>query len=307
MRRAAIRTLVEIAENDPRVLLLTGDLGYMVVEPFADRFPDRFFNVGVAEQNLVGMATGLAEAGFVPYVYSIATFASARPYEFIRNGPLLHELPVRIFGVGGGFEYGHAGPTHHAIEDFGILRVQPGMSVVAPADHVQAAAAIRATHGMPGPVYFRIGKDDTKSLDGLDGRFQMGRAHQLRPGREVTFVTTGAIAFEVLDAADRLRAEGTDTGVILVASLSPAPQDDLAAMLADSSVVITVEAHSVTGGLGSLVCEVVAERRLGCRVIRRGITSRALGKNGTESFLNDVHGISGSNLAGVVRSLNGAV
>lgn len=307
MRRAAIRTIVEIAEADPRVLLLTGDLGYMVIEPFAERFGDRFFNTGVAEQNLLGMATGLAEAGFIPYVYSIATFASCRPYEFIRNGPLLHELPVRILGVGGGFEYGHAGPTHHAIEDYGILRVQPGMTVVAPSDHLQAAEAIRAAHEMPGPVYFRLGKDDTRSLEGLEGRFRLGRAEVLRPGRDVTFVTTGAIAFDVIDAADRLVAEGIDTGVVLVPSLSPPPADDLAAVLEGCSLAITVEAHSVTGGLGSLVCEVVAERQLGCRVVRRGVASRGGPRNGGESFLNHAHGISGPSLAGVVRSLNGAV
>ena len=137
MRTAFVRTLVELAERDERVVLLTGDLGFMALEPFAERFPDRFFNVGVAEQNMVGVATGLAEAGFIPFVYSIATFASLRPYEFIRNGPVLHQLPVRIVGVGGGFEYGHNGVTHHALEDVGVMRVQPGMTVVAPADPAQ--------------------------------------------------------------------------------------------------------------------------------------------------------------------------
>src|SRR3972149_3095847 len=111
MRIAFTKTLAELAEQDPRILLLTGDLGYMALEPFSERFPDRFFNVGVAEQNMVGLATGLAEAGFIPFLYSIVTFASLRPYEFIRNGPILHRLPVRIAGVGGGFEYGHNGPT----------------------------------------------------------------------------------------------------------------------------------------------------------------------------------------------------
>jgi len=134
MRRTFIAALLELARREPRVLLLTADLGYSVVEPFAEALPDRFFNVGVAEQNLVGVATGLAEAGFVPFVYSIAAFASMRPYEFIRNGPIAHRLPVRVIGVGGGFDYGTAGFTHHALEDVGILRVDPGITVVAPAD-----------------------------------------------------------------------------------------------------------------------------------------------------------------------------
>ena len=117
MRRAFVRTLVELAAANPRLLLLTGDLGYNALEPFAERFPDRFFNAGVAEQNMVGMATGLAEAGFIPFCYSIVTFASLRPYEFIRNGPVLHRLPVRIVGMGGGFDYGPQGATHHGLED----------------------------------------------------------------------------------------------------------------------------------------------------------------------------------------------
>src|SRR5882724_5432233 len=121
---------------------MTGDLGHLAMEPFRERFPHRFLNVGVAEQNMIGLATGMAEAGFVTYAYSIATFAALRPFEFMRNGPVLHRLPVRIVGMGMGFEYGHAGPTHHALEDIGALRTLPGLSVIIPADPAQAYTAI---------------------------------------------------------------------------------------------------------------------------------------------------------------------
>src|SRR5499426_12070 len=168
MRKAFTRTLVELAEADSRIMLLTGDLGYLALEPFIERFPGRFLNAGVAEQNMVGVATGLAEAGFLPFVYSIVTFATLRPYEFIRNGPVLHRLPVRIVGVGGGFEYGPQGTTHHGLEDVAVMRVQPGMTVIAPADHEQLATALRATWNLPGPVYYRIGKDDKTIVSGLD-------------------------------------------------------------------------------------------------------------------------------------------
>ena len=133
MRYAFVTTLLELAERDERILLLTGDLGFTVLEPFAEKFPyrsdlrrNRFFNVGVAEQNMVGVGTGLAEAGYIPFLYSIATFAAIRPYEFIRNGPALHRLPVRIVGVGGGFEYGSAGPTHWALEDIALMACAAG-------------------------------------------------------------------------------------------------------------------------------------------------------------------------------------
>ena len=125
MRKAFIQSLCDLAARDERVMLLTADLGWSVLEPFAERFPKRFLNVGVAEQNMLGIATGLARQGFVPFVYSIATFASMRCYEQFRNGPVLHGLPVRVVGTGGGFAYGHAGPTHHAIEDLSIARTLP--------------------------------------------------------------------------------------------------------------------------------------------------------------------------------------
>src|SRR5580700_2046408 len=129
MRRAFVETLAELAGKDPRITLLTADLGFMALEPFSDKYPDRFFNVGVAEQNMVGVATGLAEAGFIPFVYSIVNFAVLRPFEFIRNGPIAHKLPVRIVGVGGGFEYGTNGISHYGIEDIGVLRTQPGLTI----------------------------------------------------------------------------------------------------------------------------------------------------------------------------------
>ena len=179
MRRAFIRTLVDLATEDERILLMTGDLGYMAIEPFAERFPRRFFNVGVAEQNLVGLATGLSESGYIPFLYSITTFVAMRAYEFIRNGPLAHGLPVRIIGVGGGFEYGHAGVTHFGVDDIGVMRVQPAMRVIAPADHEQAASALRATWQLDGPIYYRLGKDDQNTVPGLNGRFEAGRAQRL--------------------------------------------------------------------------------------------------------------------------------
>ena len=164
-----------------------------MLEPFAERFPDRFWNVGVAEQNMVGVATGLAEAGYTPYVYSIATFASMRGYEFVRNGPILHELPVRVVGVGGGMDYGHNGVTHYALEDAGIMRVQPGIAVVAPADPEQTRAALPAIAGPPGPVYLRLGKE-SQPVPGLDGRFALGRAERIGEGRDVALVALGGMA-----------------------------------------------------------------------------------------------------------------
>lgn len=301
MRRTFVRTLTALAEDDPRILLLTGDLGFSVVEPFRDRFPDRFYNVGVAEQNMVGLATGLAEAGFIPFVYSIATFASLRPYEFIRNGPVLHRLPVRVVGVGGGFEYGAAGPTHHGLEDIGAMRLQRGLNVIAPADHLQAAAALRSTWDLSGPIYFRLGKDDRTEIPGLEGRFRLGRCERIREGDHLAIVATGPITVEALGAAQDLARDGIEARVLVLASISPEPVEDLCQALEEMSLVLVAETHGATGGVGSLVCEVVAEHGLACRVVRCAVRSELGGLGGGEAWLNRREGLSRTGLAQAAR------
>ena len=296
MRRAFIRTLVDLAADDERILLLTGDLGYMVIEPFTDRFPTRFFNVGVAEQNLVGLATGLCEAGFLPFVYSITTFAAMRAYEFIRNGPVAHGLPVRIIGVGGGFEYAHAGVTHYGVDDIGVLRVQPALTIIAPADHEQTASALRATWRNDGPIYYRLGKDDVNTVPGLSGRFDFGRAQVLREGRQLLIVAVGAIARQAHDAVTLLADRGVDVGFIIVDTINPPPVEQLRQALAAVPVAMTVEAHYRVGGLGSLVSEIAAEQGGPCRIVRCGVDTMPVGRIGSEAYMMARYGLTPSGL-----------
>ena len=304
MRGAFARTLTQLAEQDERIMLLTGDLGFMALEPFSDRFPGRFLNAGVAEQNMVGVATGLAESGFLPFVYSIVTFATLRPFEFIRNGPVLHDLPVRIVGIGGGFEYGHAGPTHFGLEDVGVMRTLPGMTVIAPADHLQAATAIQATWDHPGPVYYRLGKDDRTEVPGLEGRFELGRAQIASEGSDVCLVVMGSIAHEASVAVERLGEQGISAGLVIVASLSPPPVDDLVDVLGRFDHVVTIEAHTASGGVGSLVAEVIAEAGLGCRLERCAVRSRFDGIAGGQRFHWERHGLTADQVAqGVAQSV----
>lgn len=302
MRSAFVEALVDLADQDPSIVLLTGDLGYTVLEPFADRFPDRFFNVGVAEQNMLGLATGLAAGGFTPYAYSIATFASMRPYEFFRNGAVLHQLPVRVVGVGAGVDYGHNGVTHYALEDVAIMRAQPDLAVVAPADPDQARAAVRATADLPGPMYLRLGKDNVP-IPELDGRFRLGRAELIGTGLDLAIVTYGGITVEALDAARLLAEQGVKATVAVVASLAPAPVEDLVALLGQVPVAVTLESHYVVGGVGSLVAEIVADHGLGCRVLRCGIRSMPRGTTGGSAYLLEQHGLSGPAVAGAAMEV----
>ena len=308
MRAAFIETLVDMAEDDPRIVFLTGDLGYTAVEPFAERFPDRFFNVGVAEQNMMGLATGLAEGGFTPFVYSIAPFAVLRPYEFLRNGAIQHRLPVRIVGVGGGFEYGPNGFSHYALEDIAVLRAQRGIRIIAPGDFQQISAALRAANALEEPVYFRLSRDNKSLVDGLDGRFALEETQLVRDGRDLLLLALGTAGVNAVEAANTLDSQGIDAGVALVDNLGAppphgVPPHNLAALLARFRHVVTVEAHSIDGGLGSLVCEIVAEQGLDCRVVRRGVSALEPSLSGSQAYLEDHYGLSPCKLAGTAAEV----
>jgi transketolase len=306
MRAAFVDAILEIAARDDRVVLLTADLGFAVLEPFASRFPLRFFNVGVAEQNMLGLATGLAGSGFIPYAYSIGTFASMRPYEFIRNGAVAHALPVRIVGVGAGFDYGTAGITHHSLEDVALMRVQPGLAVIAPADHDQARTALLATADLPGPVYYRLSKEVRPAIPGLDGRFRIDRVETVREGADVLFVAMGPVAAEAAAACEALSTFRVDAALAVVAAINPPPADDLAVLLSRFRNVISVEAHYKNGGLGSLVAEVIADRGIGCRLMRRGAGPEAHdGISGSPGFLIARHGLDSASLVTAALEMSG--
>jgi len=287
-----VQAIVDAAESDGRIALLTGDLGFMALEPFRDRFPDRFFNVGVAEQNMVGLATGLAESGFRPFCYSIVPFAVFRPYEFIRDGPVLHGLPVTIVGMGGGFEYGTAGPSHFGIEDVGVMRLLQDMAVIAPADGAQATTAVHALKEWPGPAYLRLGKNDRLSVPGLDGRFEFGRVQQVREGTDVVLFAMGAIASSVVESADQLGGQGISVSVVVVSSVVPPPVDDIRSLVSTHRLAVTVEAHVTTGGIGSLVAETIADNAATCRLLRLGVEHPYGVRGGSEEFLHRIHGLS---------------
>jgi transketolase len=245
---------------------------------------------------MVGMATGLAEAGYVPFVYSIATFAALRSYEFIRNGPVLHDLPVRIVGVGPGLDYGPNGITHWALEDVAVLRPLPGLAVIAPADDPQTASAVQATAALTGPVYLRLARTGP-AIAGLDGRFALGRAHVLGEGSDVALIALGNMASTALEAQALLAGSGVSARVVIVSCVRPAPTHDLVQALLDVPLAISVESHYVDGGVGSLTAEVVAEHGLATRLVRAGVRRSPAGETGSADFMHDRHGLSARALA----------
>ena len=302
MRKAFIQSLIKVASADKRVMLLTADLGYLVIEEFIENFPDRYLNVGVAEQNMVGVATGLAEAGFIPYVYSITPFATLRPLEFIRNGPIYHNLPVRIVGVGQGVEYGLNGLSHYALEDIGVLRTQPNLTIIAPADNAQTQRAIELTHNLPGPIYFRLSKDNIE-IPELEGKFEIGQLQQVGDGADVLLISSGAITKEAIKAAQILAEVGFSTTILVIASVSPAPEKKLIEVLSRFKHVFTLESHYKTGGIGSMIAEIVAENCLSIKLTRFCFDSILNDTVGSEASIRALHNLSAERVAQRIQEI----
>ena len=274
MRTAFIDTLCEIAAERDDIVLLCGDLGYSVLERFSDRFPDRFFNVGIAEQNMAGMACGLALAGRTVVTYSIANFAITRCLEQIRNDICYHNSSVIVVSVGSGAAYGPQGYTHFGIEDMSFTRVLPNMAVLSPGDPVEAGWGLRELIARGGPASLRLGRGGEPVVHEAAGfSAEFGKAIMLRPaGGDVVFLCTGVALPEAVAAADVLTAQGISAGVLSLPTVAPLDVAAIVAVARTAKLLVTVEEHSIQGGLGSAVAEVLAEQQVrSARLLRAGI------------------------------------
>ncbi len=259
MRNAFIARLTEIARDNARVMLITGDLGFGVLTDFAQNCPGQFLNVGVAEQNMIGIATGLALEGRIVFTYSIANFATIRCLEQIRNDAAYHKANVKVVAVGGGFSYGALGMSHHATEDLSILRAIPNITVVAPGDLWEAEEATAALVETPGTCYLRLDKTHAGRTARPGEKFKLGKARTLREGNDLTLIATGGILKVALDAADRLAAQGLRCRVLSLHTLRPLDQETVFGACRETGGIITIEEHVVDGGLGGLIAETCLE------------------------------------------------
>lgn len=304
MRDAFIRELTRLAAEDERIFTLTADLGVHLFDDLAERAPGRFLNVGIAEQNLVGVAAGLAYAGKTAVAYSIAPFVTSRPSDQIRVAVAAADANVKLVGVGGGVAYGHMGPTHHAIEDLAALRALPNMTVLTPADPAEAAAAARAALAHRGPVYVRLGKNGEETL--LAGRpFAIGRALELRDGRDLTLASCGTMLPEALAAADLLARRGVSAAVVHFGTVKPLDEDAIVAALRRSPLLVTVEEHNVLAGFGGAVAEVAAESGLPVRLRRVGLPDTFAHTVGSRRHLLAHYGLDAAAIAASAETLVG--
>lgn len=302
MRNEFIKKLTELAKKDKRIVLLTADLGFSVIEEFAKEFPDRFYNVGVSEQNMVGMATALAKDGFIPFVYSIAPFVILRPYEFAKNGPVFHNVPVRFVAIGCGFEYGNLGSTHHLLEDVALVRVQPNFTYIAPVNDAQTVQALETTYQNQGPIFYRIGKGSTKILNSVT-EFDMDKLQIVTSGQKVAILSLGTICAEIEKALKNLSAKNINVTFAVIPSFSSKVLSDIKVLLEKHQSVITVEAHYMNGGIGSMVAEIIAENSINCKLKRMAVSSLADGIYGSESFMYQKNSLSFSDIEKNVMEL----
>jgi transketolase len=304
MRTAFLQTLFELAKQDERIVFITGDLGYTVVEPFMNELPKQFVNAGVAEQNMTGMAVGMALSGKIVFTYSIANFPTLRCLEHIRNDVCYHHANVKIVAIGGGFAYGAMGVTHHATEELGIMRMLPGIAVMAPGDPVEARHATRAVVEQPGPCYLRLGKAGEPTVHKGNIDFKIGKAIQLRDGEDLTLISTGSMLQTAVNVAERLASQGITTRVLSMHTLKPLDKDAVLSAAQETRAITTLEEHSVIGGLGSAVAEVLAEvDEVRVPFRRIGLPSSFSPHIGSQEYMREKHGLDVDSLVRTLEEL----
>ncbi len=292
MRDAFVERLSRLAEQDPRIMLVTGDLGFGVLTTFARERPAQFLNAGVAESNMTGLATGLALDGRIVFTYSIANFPTLRCLEQLRNDAAYHQANVKAVAIGGGFSYGPLGMSHHATEDLAIMRSMPGVTVVSPGCLWEAEEATAALAATPGTCYLRLDKSSAGRTQRPGESFSLGAIRTLREGGDVTLAATGGILGVALQAAERLAGKGIAARVLSVHTLHPFDAETLLRACRETGALVTVEEHVVQGGLGGVVAETCLEAGVAPRAFRRvGLRAGFSSIVGSQDFLRRHYGM----------------
>lgn len=304
MRDAFISRFEEVAAIDPRLFLITGDLGFGVLDRFQTRFPKQYLNAGVAEQNMTGLATGIALEGRIVFTYSIANFPTLRCLEQIRNDAAYHDANVKVVAIGGGFSYGALGMSHHATEDLAIMRAI-GIVVVAPGCDWEATEVVDALVNATGTCYLRLDRSTAGRTGRLGERFELGRARELRSGNDLTLIATGGILGEVLAASNALDAEkGIKCRVLSMHTINPLDIGAVLLAARETGGIATVEEHTLHGGLGSAVAEACLDSSVTpARFARLGVSGEFTSVVGSQDYLRQRHGLDRHSIFASVEAL----
>jgi len=296
MRLAFTDTLIKLAKKDERIFLLTGDLGYAVLEGFIEKYPKRFFNMGVAEQNMVGVAAGLALSGKIPYVFSIATFPVMRALEQIRNDVCYQNLNVKIIGVGSGLTYSLYGATHQSVDDINMMRGLPNMTIISPGDPLEVKAAVEFSYKHQGPTYIRIAAKGEPNIHTKNFKFEIGKGIIINKGKDVTLMVTGNMLANANLAVQELEKKGISVRLISMPFIKPIDKKVILEAAKETKAIFTFEEHSIIGGLGSAVAEILAESNISVLFKRIGLPDVYPSEIGNWDYLRDVYGFSPNKL-----------
>lgn len=259
MRDTIVGCIIEQARLDENIYLVTSDMGYGVLDPFKEEFPSRYLNVGIAEQNSIGVAAGLALSGKRVYVYSIIPFVIMRCFEQVRVDVAYMNTNVKLIGVGAGLSYGAAGATHHAIEDIALMRSLPNMTVCCPGDPIEAKALIKESFKFDGPMYFRLGNNNDTPIHREDIQVPIGKAIEIKSGTDLALITTSNMLAQAKDWTYQLEEKGKSVTLVSFPTIKPLDKDYIVKLICRKIPIITLEEHNIIGGLGTAIAEVIAD------------------------------------------------
>lgn len=307
MRDAFTAALQALAAKDKNIFLITGDLGFAVLKPYWETYPGQFFNAGISEQAMTGMAAGMALEGKTVFTYSIGNFPTLRCLEQIRNDCAYHHANVKIVCVGGGFVYGSLGMSHHATEDMAILRALPDVTVFAPGDPEEVRAVMPVLAAHPGTCYLRLGRGGEPTIHKAPiSDYRLGQAICLREGDQAVLFSSGGILTQVMAAAEQLSGHGIRVGVYSFPTLKPIDEGLIRRLAKEVPLIATVEEHTVIGGLGGAVCEVVGGMQGSrARILRIGMQDQYTAIVGTQQYLREKYGMDSASIAKKVEEALG--
>jgi transketolase len=292
--------LIELAEKNPDVVSLIADSGTGYDELFRRDFPDQFFDFGIAEEHMVAAAAGMAVRGKIPFVYTAGAFLAYRSFEFIRDDVCIQKQNVKIAGMGSGLAWSTLGATHHTTEDISVLRALPGLTLFSPATPMEAGNAVRAAYEIKGPVYIRLGMGGEQELYREPYRFIPGTAVTLKAGKDISIFTTGSIAAEVMEAAEKLAELHVDAEVVNVHTLKPMDRNAVLRAASETRMIFSVEEHNVLGGLGGIISEILAEAGAGIKCKRIGLSDSFASGYGTLQDLRRINGLDSGSICNII-------
>lgn len=305
-RKAFAEELIEMASSDDRIIAVCNDsVGSSSLTGFRDQFPDRLINVGIAEQDLVGVGAGLASSGFLPFVCGASPFLTGRALEQIKVDVAYSERNVILCGMSPGMAYGELGPTHHSVEDLSWLRAIPGLDIVIPADRLQTRQAIRSAVDEPRPMFIRIGRFKVPDVMPSDATLERGRMQTIREGEDVTVFAAGTMVSRAIDAADLLQDQGLSARVVNASCLAPLDLDTITAAARQTRAIITAEEANIAGGLGAAVASVVAQLEDGARPPMRILGLTEFAPTGSTEYLLEHFGLTAGDIVTAAKEASG--